>query len=57
MREKLIEIVREIRKTTTAWHTAEDIADKLIANGITIATDNNVGSKEEIEFDYGAEVE
>lgn len=36
MREKLIEIVREIRRTTTAWHTAEDIADKLIANGVTI---------------------
>lgn len=36
MREKLIEIVREIRRTITAWHTAEDIADKLIANGVTI---------------------
>ena len=44
-REKLIELVREIRRKATAWHTAEDIADMLIANGVTLATDNNVGDK------------
>ena len=35
---------------------AKVLADHLIANGVTIVTDNNVGNKEEIEFDYGAEV-
>ena len=35
-REKLIELVREIRRKATAWHTAEDIADMLIANGVTV---------------------
>lgn len=45
MREKLIKLVREMRRTITAWHTAEDIADRLIANGVTFATDNNVGNK------------
>lgn len=36
------------------------VADYLIQNGVTVATDNDVGDKvtptEEIEFDYGAEV-
>ena len=36
MREKLIELVSEIRRKTTAWHTTEDIADMLIANGVTV---------------------
>ena len=36
MREKLIELVSNMRTKITAWHTAEDIADHLIANGVTI---------------------
>jgi hypothetical protein len=36
IKEKLIELVREIRRKATAWHTAEDIADMLIANGVTV---------------------
>ena len=44
-REKLIELVKDLRSKITAWHTAEDIADHLIANGVTFATDNNVGDK------------
>ena len=36
MREKLIELVKNVRSKITAWHTAEDIADMLIANGVTI---------------------
>lgn len=36
MREKLIELVGNVRRKVTAWHTAEDIADMLIANGVTI---------------------
>ena len=34
-KEKLIELVRNLRGKITAWHTAEDIADHLIANGVT----------------------
>ena len=36
MREKLIELVRYMRRTVTPWHTSGDIADMLIANGMTI---------------------
>ena len=35
-REKLVEVVRNLRSRITAWHTAEDIADLLIANGVTV---------------------
>jgi hypothetical protein len=35
-REKLIELVGNVRRKITAWHTTEDIADILIANGATI---------------------
>ena len=35
-REKLIELVREMQRKITAWHTAEDIADHLLANGVTV---------------------
>ena len=35
VREKLVEIVRNLRSRITAWHTAEDIADLLIAHGVT----------------------
>ena len=51
MREKLIDLVRDAIK----WHPTiarvvgetdtKRIADHLIANGVTFATDNNVGSK------------
>ena len=34
MREKLIELVRDMRRKITAWHTTEDIADMLIANDV-----------------------
>ena len=36
MREKLIELVKEMRTKALAWYTAECIADSLIANGVTI---------------------
>ena len=36
MREKLIELIGNMRRKITAWHTIEDIADMLIANGVTI---------------------
>ena len=34
MREKLVELVSNMRIKITAWHTAEDIADMLIANDV-----------------------
>ena len=34
--EKLVEVVRNLRSRITAWHTAEDIADLLIAHGVTV---------------------
>ena len=34
MREKLIELVGNMRRKITAWHTAGDIADHLIANDV-----------------------
>ena len=36
MREKLIELVKNVRSKITVWHTSEEIADMLIANGVTI---------------------
>lgn len=46
VREKLVELVHEARGNAV-WHNApnpaEYVADYLIANGVTIATDNNVG--------------
>jgi hypothetical protein len=36
VREKLVEIVRNLRNRITAWHTAGDIADLLISNGVTV---------------------
>jgi hypothetical protein len=36
VKEKLVEVVRNLRNRITAWHTAEDIADLLIANGVTV---------------------
>ena len=54
-REKLIELLMQAK---IGWTKAE-LADHLIANGVTFATDNNVGDKmtptDEIEFDYAAE--
>ena len=44
-REKLISLVR---RAITDWEhgdVSERIADHLIANGVTFATDNNVGGK------------
>ena len=36
MREKLIELVRNMRSKITVWHTSEEIADMLIASGVAI---------------------
>lgn len=46
MREKLIELLKDTR-ANAAWHHwgYEESADHLIANGVTFATDNNVGNK------------
>lgn len=48
-REELIELITVVLRCLP-WgeisaHTAEDIADHLIANGVTLATDNYVGCK------------
>ena len=44
MREKLIELIQSaVDGCATYW--AGLIADRLIANGVTIVTDNNVGGK------------
>jgi hypothetical protein len=69
MREKLIELLDDIQQcgeNFTEYEiygmrlpntvSNEAIADYLIQNCVTIVTDNNVGRKEEIDFDYGAEV-
>lgn len=47
MRENLIELIIEgnIRAFGKSESFAEVIADHLIANGVTFATDNNVGSR------------
>lgn len=53
MREKLIELLDEVHKTHLGKEYRErlgTIADYLIANGVTIK------DREEIEFDYEAEV-
>lgn len=42
-REKLIELLMQAK---IGWTKAE-LADHLIANGVTFATDNNVGDKKE----------
>lgn len=34
--EKLVEVVRNLRSRITAWHSAEDVADLLIAHGVTV---------------------
>lgn len=44
-RKKLIDAVNTATDARTGQDLAERIADHLIANGITFATDNNVGSK------------
>ena len=41
IREKLIDLLWR----TNTTDTSEEIADHLIANGVTFATDNNVGDK------------
>lgn len=45
-REKLIELLKDTR-ANAAWHHwgYEESADHLIANGVILATDNNVGDK------------
>ncbi len=47
MREKLIELVSDLYGVDPMYFgvDAPAIADHLIANGVTFATDNNVGSK------------
>ena len=46
MREKLIELLEEAEgQVNNDVPTLEQIADHLIANGVTIATENNVGGK------------
>lgn len=44
MREKLIKLIREAFQPCEMYR-AMLIADHLIANGVTFATDNNVGSR------------
>lgn len=49
MKKKLIKIIDDVLRYLP-WgevtpHTAEDIAERLIENGMTIATDTNVGDK------------
>lgn len=45
-RENLIEILEEVEgQYNNDFPSIEQIADGLIANGVTFATDNNVGSK------------
>lgn len=55
MREKLIELLSQmqdfgVKRTHRMAHPMlpknEEIADYLIKNGVTVATDNNVGHKE-----------
>lgn len=44
MREKLIKLLDDF-PVQMEWHDNEELADHLIANGVTFAADNNVGSK------------
>ncbi len=46
MKEKLIELMKDTH-ANAVWHKwgYEESADHLIANGVTIATDTNVGDK------------
>lgn len=49
MKDKLIELVNDVLNYLP-WgeissHTAQEIADYLIAHGVTVATENNVGHK------------
>lgn len=55
MREKLIELLSHVQEfgvyrtptlTLPTLPRNEEIADFLIAHGVTVATDNNVGHKE-----------
>ena len=52
MKEKLVELLSQVQYQGNAVHGYHDkyilnseLADNLIANGVTFATDNNVGSK------------
>ena len=44
-REKLIELLWEYDQMRMMRMSIEECVDKLIANGVTFATDNNVGGK------------
>ena len=46
-REKIIELLDEVSGVVIAPTSYGVIADHLIANGVTFATDNNVGDKKE----------
>ena len=58
MREKLIELLGDALSTINwdwgDYPNTDEMADYLIANGVTFATDNNVGDNQ-IDFDYEAE--
>ena len=57
MRDKLIELINQI---IIPHRHAERVADHLIANGVTFATDNNVGDKGRtlsISIEEGMELE
>ena len=63
-REKLIQLLKKAKKLFWLDRFSCDyygfVADHLIANGVTFATDNNVGDKMTltatgIDFDYEAE--
>ena len=43
MREKLIELLKSTPNVLICDEASKTIADHLIANGVTFATDNNVG--------------
>ena len=45
VREKLVELIVDAMPSCYSDIFATQIADHLIANGVTFATDNNVGSK------------
>ena len=50
-RKKLIVLIKQFYMNNFI-HSYQRLADYLIANGVTFATDNNVG---DIDFDYEAE--
>ena len=52
-REKLIELIRQFYMNNFI-HSYQRLADHLIANGVTFATDNNVGDKDYCPNCYGA---